>query len=519
MSISLLAAGWLATGWLATGWLTVAAAPPPTRTAYFRDTDHRLDVFVRQGIEPGNTILILGGIHGNESGGYKAAEQLLSVPLRRGTLIVIPHVNARAIAANQRGIDGDMNRMFDPGDAPAGIDGEIVSVIKSYIARADLLLNLHDGWGYYDPIYRDNLRNPSRYGQSVIADCESFYSTKYGRRVQVQEQAQAVLTSINDLIGNKDEMFHFSNHKTSDPTTLHPEQRKSATYYSVAHCGIPAFGIEASKNLNSDVDRVRYHLMIIKEFLRMYGVEHILPSEIASDPPRVDFQRPEPRAEPLPPVRTKQPVAREVVSVAFELNGSVGQISDGEELPVVRGDSIVFTKETDLRVNVVGYVSDYKHNEGRDNGFKIDTGKDLLVRHSVNGKGDLYRIKLYKGDADAGSLLLKLIDPALMSATIETDNRVVRIRDGESADVAPHGRVKVIGVETNLPDEAGLRVNLLGFRGRGDGEDRGQEARVDELLPAYSTTSDGTTYAVRVSCHGRKIGEVYLRIVRPDGGR
>ncbi|MBI2837097.1 MAG: succinylglutamate desuccinylase/aspartoacylase family protein [Acidobacteria bacterium] len=499
---------------IAAALLAIAPAPLPTRTAYFGDTDHRLDVFVRHGLEPGKTILILGGIHGNESGGYKAAEQLLSVPLRRGTLIVIPHVNARAIAANQRGIDGDMNRMFDPGEAPSGIDGEIVSVIKSYIARADLLLNLHDGWGYYDPIYRDGLRNPSRYGQSVIADCESFFSTKYGRRVQVQEQAQAVLTSINNLIGNKDEKFHFSNHKTSDPTTLHPEQRKSATYYSVAHCGIPAFGIEASKNLNSDLDRVRYHLMIIGEFLRMYGVEHVLPAEIDSAPPRVDFRRPEPREEPHPPVRTDPATAAAAaaVSVAFELNGSIGTISDGQELSVVRGDSIVFTKETDIRVNVVGYVSDYKHNEGRDNGFKIDTGKDLLVRHSVNGKGDLYRVRLYRGDTDAGAMLLKLIDPALVSATIETDRGVMRLSDGESFEIAPHGIVKVVGVKTNLPDEGGVKVNLLGFRGRGDGEDRGQSARVDELLAAYSTTPDGTTYAIRVSRYGRRIGEVYLKI-------
>lgn len=488
----------------------------PASTTYFPNTDHKVDVYIRQGAEPGKTVLVLGGIHGNESGAYKAADMLSGVEIRRGTLIVIPRVNLRAITANQRAVSGDMNRMFDPEDAPKGADAEVVSVVKRYIAKADLLLNLHDGSGYYDPVYRDALRNPARYGQSVIADCDAFYSEKYGSTVPVREQAEAVLKGINDLIQKNAERFHFSNHKTSDPRTRHPEQRKSATYYSMSRCGIPAFGIETSKNLRSDSERVKYQLMVIGEFLKLYGVEPVL-ADAGIAPPRIDFYRQEP---PAPVAVEKRAAPAEEapagVAVEFSLNGASARIAIGKEIEAVRGDVLTISKDTHLRANVVGFVLDLRHNDGRDNGAAIDTARDLLPEHSLEGRGDRYRIRLYRDGADAGEVILRLVDPRLTSVTVSWEGEERTVSSGNTLVVPAHAHVRIARVETNLRDESGVKVNFLGFKGRGDGEDRGLDASLDDLLPEYALKDSPQTFPIRATRLGRTIGEVYLKIGKEE---
>lgn len=495
--------------------ILLAAAPiAGTRsTSFFTETEHRVDVFVSEGAEPGRTVLVLGGIHGDESGGYKAAEQLLNVPLRRGKLIVIPQVNRRAIVANERGVEGDMNRMFDLSSAPDGPNGDVVQVVKSYMREADLLLNLHDGWGYYDPVYRDEARNPMRYGQSVIADCREFYSAKYGSIVNVQEQAETVLRAINARISESGEKFHFSNHETASVETSHPEQRKSATYYSMTHCGIPAFGIEASKNLASDADRVRYHLMIIDEFLRLYGLES-REAALEAQPPQLGFGR-------AGPVRTSEPAggfpaAVQRVAIAFDLNGMAGLLAPRSRIEVVRGDRFMIAEDDSIRANIVGYVAPKGPNEGRDNGCAVDTGKELIARYSMDGKGDRYRIRLFAGGVELEAATLEIVSPVLKSISLHVGDRARSLRSGESIEIAPGERIMVTGIETNLTDESTLKVNFVGYRGRGDGEDRGMEIDASDLIPAYSTDGTGSVYAVRVTRFGRRIGEAYVRL-RKEG--
>jgi len=41
----------------------------------------------------GPTLLVTGGLHGNEPAGAQAAEQIRHWPINRGTLIVVPRVN------------------------------------------------------------------------------------------------------------------------------------------------------------------------------------------------------------------------------------------------------------------------------------------------------------------------------------------------------------------------------------------------------------------------------------------
>ena len=79
---------------------------------YLPNTDHELTVFYITGKEPGKTMMIIGGIQGDEPGGYIAADLYADMLLEKGNLIVIPRANFYSIKKNMRGVDGDMNRKF-----------------------------------------------------------------------------------------------------------------------------------------------------------------------------------------------------------------------------------------------------------------------------------------------------------------------------------------------------------------------------------------------------------------------
>jgi hypothetical protein len=72
--------------------------------------------------EPGPTVLMQAGIHGDEIAGVHALSEMLEDGLapKRGRLLVVPVMNAPAYRARQRAAPGglDLNRCF-PGDANA----------------------------------------------------------------------------------------------------------------------------------------------------------------------------------------------------------------------------------------------------------------------------------------------------------------------------------------------------------------------------------------------------------------
>jgi hypothetical protein len=104
------------------------------------------------------TILILGGIHGNEPAGSKAILQLMNdlntnkTKLNNNRLILIPYVNYCALQMNKRYITfiGDLNRKF-PSTEKYDEDNlnPIIKKILIFIKEADFIIDFHEGWGYY----------------------------------------------------------------------------------------------------------------------------------------------------------------------------------------------------------------------------------------------------------------------------------------------------------------------------------------------------------------------------------
>ena len=54
--------------------------------------------------------MLIGGIQGNEPGGFLSADLYADMSLEKGNLIVVPRANFYSILLNKRGPHGDMNR-------------------------------------------------------------------------------------------------------------------------------------------------------------------------------------------------------------------------------------------------------------------------------------------------------------------------------------------------------------------------------------------------------------------------
>jgi predicted deacylase len=122
----------------------------------------------------GTTLLVVGGIQGDEPGGFNAASLLATeYKIRKGNVWVVPNLNFKSIIKRSRGVYGNLNRKFasikskDP-------EFNTIEKIKKIILdeQVDVILNLHDGSGFYRSRYVDPMHNPKRWGQSVIIDQE-----------------------------------------------------------------------------------------------------------------------------------------------------------------------------------------------------------------------------------------------------------------------------------------------------------------------------------------------------------
>lgn len=113
-------------------------------------TPYATPLHVFQGSRTAKTVLVLGGVHGDEPGGWLAAERLAAEPRTHGhTLLVLPRANALAVEAGVRSSSelGDLNRLYgaDPDLLPmAAVAAEIVDVIRRY--RVDVVVDLHESW-------------------------------------------------------------------------------------------------------------------------------------------------------------------------------------------------------------------------------------------------------------------------------------------------------------------------------------------------------------------------------------
>lgn len=101
----------------------------------------------------GPIVTVLGGVHGNEPGGWMAAERLVEqVRPTNGALLVVPRANRLAIDLFQRTTDemGDLNRSY-----PGNPDGrpmeqmahQIIEMLRGF--HATHVIDMHESWAFY----------------------------------------------------------------------------------------------------------------------------------------------------------------------------------------------------------------------------------------------------------------------------------------------------------------------------------------------------------------------------------
>jgi len=102
-------------------------------TVYYENTDYELHVYRIYGKEPGKTLLLIGGIQGDEPGGFLSADHYADFRLSRGNLIVVPRANFQSIVLQRRKINEDMNRKFAE-DRNHNYETKIVAILKVIVS-------------------------------------------------------------------------------------------------------------------------------------------------------------------------------------------------------------------------------------------------------------------------------------------------------------------------------------------------------------------------------------------------
>lgn len=421
---------------------------PPAKTQETQSGDFlRFNLYKHNGGPGSNTLLVIGGVHGDEPGGYFAASLLAThYRIKTGSLWVVPNLNFESLIANRRGIYGDMNRKFatvsktDP-------DYESVMRIKEVVLdpRVDLVINLHDGHGFYRERWENYIFNPRAWGQTFVIDQKTLDQAKFGN---MDEIAKKISEKLNN---NLAEDHHFFSIKNTETRYKDEEMQRSLTYFAVTNLK-PAFGQETSKNIDALAIKVEYHLRSIEEFMKLMGIEFERSFELNFD----DIQR----------------VLSEYGSV--NINGQIA------------------LNLFDLR-SVLRFVPMDKE----ENIFKFEHPLGAVKR-----VGDRY--DLFIGNKHISSLYPQHfnLDCNQSGATFHVDGKSRFVKMGETVEVERSFRIE---------EGSGMRVNIIGFVTQGRDSQDGVEVKKGEIMNRFSQDVRATTYRVEFYSNGNFCGMINVR--------
>jgi len=402
---------------------------------------------IKKGFKDDNTLLIIGGIQGDEPGGFMAASLIAThYEIKKGSVWIVPNLNFYSIIKRSRGPYGDMNRKFanlsknDP-------EYESVQRIKNYIKDEDvkLVVNLHDGSGFYRPTYIDKMHSPYRWGQCSIIDQSKINTKKYSN---LEDISLKVVDHVNKSLIKEEHIYHLHNTRTNEGDK---EMEKTLTYFAINQ-GKAAFGNEASKSLPTH-QRTYYHLLALEKFMDIMGIEYerkfnlndqvvknIIDNDIeisiyddkiklplskvrnfinyfpVKDDGTIDFVP----SNPLMSIVKKHneyiiyygnrrlsklkadyiPLTKEKTTAKLKIDSKLKEIKFGSVVNVKK-DFLVLPKEN-YRVNVIGYTNKSKI----ETNIKI-TQKKMKKRFSIDKTGSTYRVEFYTKNKFAGMILVK----------------------------------------------------------------------------------------------------------------
>ncbi len=461
---------------------------------YFKGTEAELEVHFINGEIPGPTLLLLGGIQGDEPGGYLAADLYADISLKKGNMIVVPRANFSSIVGNSRGLSGDMNRKFAGRVMASDRDASVVGVIKELMNESDFFLNLHDGSGFFPPVWKSTMRNPMRFGQSIIADAEE-HTRADGAVLNLGSIVERVLEKVNTQISVPEHQFRFNNHRTLTKDTPHKEQRLSVTFHALTRVGIPAFGIETSKNISDHRMRVRYQAMVINAFLEELGIVVENPKLYLEDP---------------------------------KLKFLIVSINDSTPV-VVKGNDVLEVRQGDS-IRIVEIESNYSRGltariKGSAQGFN-DIDREITVAEDtyIEVKKDRHliaTIPVKTGMRRSHSISEITIRPRVQYFCVRVNGKTFIVEPGEELAVTKGDLLYILDPRTNLSHdrEKAMKIDLRGFQAEGPytGEDRGHQINtVSDLQIKYATLRGSTAiFPLQAKLNNKVFAEAYIAVAEP----
>ncbi len=403
-----------------------------------------------QGERDGPTALVIGGIQGDEPGGFNAASLLAThYRLERGAVWVVPNLNFESIVRRSRGVHGDMNRKF-PAVSSADPDHARVERIKRIITdpQVGYVLNLHDGSGFFRLHHHDALRNPARWGQSIIIDQESMDRAPHA---PLGGLARRVSDRVNGTLIDDEHRVHVKNTRTRDGNA---EMAKTLTYFAINQ-GKPAVGLEASKSLPTHL-RVYYHLRLIEAYLSELGIE---------------FER------------------------RFSLTPIAVQRTVDENVKVAFYDRRLFLELAGAR-GILRYVPMKKNEE-----LRYEASSPLVA---VVNAGGTFRVSY-------GNRRVTRLHPQFFDYDASVDGVTIRV-DGVARRAAV-GSVVEVSERFSVEAPADMRVNVIGWRRADIGNESGVEIRRGEIAERFSVDRDATVFRVELYRGERFAGMVLVRFV------
>lgn len=416
-------------------------APVPAARAYPADATRAPLEFSLHKKETGKgpTLMVVGGIQGDEPGAFSAASLLVThYDITHGNVWIVPNLNVLSMVRSSRGTRGDLNRKFAR-IAPNDPDMPIIARIKPILLdeSVDLILNMHDGSGFYRPTFQSAMRNPRRWGQSIIIDQATLPGARYP---QLEKMAAEVAAAVNRRLLKQDHLYHVKNTRTAEGDL---EMAKTLTYFALTN-GKAAFGQEVSKDFDLPT-RVYYHLLVLEAFMKKLGI---------------GFER----RFALNPAGILAALGRDV-NMSFE---------DGR-----------FLLSLDNVRNSLRFIP---QNEGAPLRFSasspiltvVDEKKDGL--HVYYGNRRLTRLSTFSTP----------FDDSLAGVTMTIDGHKRHVPFGSVVSVSKHFAVEPLD---------GYRVNAIGATvpgPRGDGSECGVRIQRKDFAPAFSLDKGGTLFRIEV---------------------
>ncbi|WP_233709914.1 MULTISPECIES: M99 family carboxypeptidase catalytic domain-containing protein [unclassified Helicobacter] len=226
------------------------------------------EVVKKEGDATAPTLLLIGGIQGDEPGGFNATNVFSKYyKILSGNVWVVPVLNRHSMLLNHRGVYDDMNRKFatlsqkDP-------EYQLIQDIKTLIVnpQVDVVLHLHDGSGFYRPTYINANMNPNRWGSCSIIDQAFLPNSKFPN---LDEIVTHTILHINQYLLKPEHKYYKRDTQTAKGDI---EMEKALTFFAVRN-NKSAFANEASKNLTVE-QRVYYHLLAIEGIMQQIGIKY-----------------------------------------------------------------------------------------------------------------------------------------------------------------------------------------------------------------------------------------------------